>query len=41
VAADEGLRRQLRDRQRTRAAALDGFDRDAALLGALRPVVEE
>jgi glycosyltransferase involved in cell wall biosynthesis len=41
VAADDGLRRQLRDRQRTRAAALDGFDRDAALLGALRPVIEE
>jgi glycosyltransferase involved in cell wall biosynthesis len=41
LAADEGLRRQLRDRQRARAAELDGFDRDAALLAALRPVIEE
>jgi glycosyltransferase involved in cell wall biosynthesis len=41
AAADDGLGRQLRDRQRIRAAELDGFDRDAALLGALRPVTQE
>jgi len=40
VAADEALRRRLRDRQLSRVAELDGFDRDAALLSALRPVLD-
>jgi len=40
VVVDDALRRQLRDRQRSRVAELDGFDRDAALLSALRPVLD-
>jgi glycosyltransferase involved in cell wall biosynthesis len=40
VSADEALRGQLRLRQQARAAELDGFDRDAALLAVLRPLLE-
>ena len=40
VGADDALRRQLRERQQKRAAELDGFDRDAALLRALHPIIE-
>jgi glycosyltransferase involved in cell wall biosynthesis len=40
VMADQALGRQLRERQQSRAAELDAFDRDAALLSVLRPVIE-
>jgi glycosyltransferase involved in cell wall biosynthesis len=40
VTGSDVLGSQLRDRQRARAAELDVFDRDGALLRALRPIIE-